>query len=254
MDNNDPSRTLVVAVSVVGGVAVVGAIVALIVCLAYCKEKLSGLLGVQSDAGQEPDDRRRSHRHRRRRRRRRRDLVEEGSETQPAAAEVQLENPELAAHRPPPSYDRVHQYSSLEGDLNLVTAIVENGETETRVSMYIGDEDTALSGTTNELEQAEVNDESGQVVAPQQDTLPPTYSTAQLEIAAATAGGEERGEVGVEHETRNAGEGLESISENVAGEGEADERSLPPSYSTAKLELAKRREEVEQTTSTTTNS
>ena len=247
--SSDSTQIVVVVASVCGGVAIVAAIIVTTVCVAYWKDKLLDLC--QTDTREESETDRR--RHRRRRRRRRRDIVDQSEEEDDQTAteypETHLENAELQAHRPPPSYERVHQYSSIETDLHLVTGTEGENDTSTRVSMYIGDEDTSpTTEAISDQEQSRVVSES-EVPHPQ-DTLPPTYSTAQLEAMAAM---EAERQVGREHLVSNlptVGEELESVHENGSRKRE-DDGSLPPSYSTARLELAKTRGEVEQTTSVT---
>ena len=252
--SSDSTQIVVVVASVCGGVAIVAAIIVTTVCVAYWKDKLLDLCQTDTREESETDRRRHHHRHRRRRRRRRRrDIVdqseEEDDETTTEYPETRLEDAELQAHRPPPSYERVHQYSSIETDLHLVTGTGGENGTSTRVSMYIGDEDTTpTTEAISDQEQSRVVSES-EVPHPQ-DTLPPTYSTAQLEAMAAM---EAERQVGGERLVSNlptVGEEFESVHENGSRKRE-DGGSLPPSYSTARLELAKTRGEMEQTTSAT---
>ena len=240
-DGIDVVNAAVVAGSAIGSIAVVGAIVLVIICIACCKEQLlNGCVDETTTTER--------HRHRRRRRRRYRDVVSQREEEAQGTAttenaEIQLENSEIVQpDRPPPSYNRASQYSSVESDIHVYT----DEQAGTHVSMYVGDEDRQDSSTLSDQEQDEVV--QNEVPQPtSQTTLPPTYSTAQMEaMAAGRAVMEPRGGTHRESEGYSSPILEEESAEpqNVSAEGESQ---LPPSYSTAKLELMKRKADVEQT-------
>ena len=99
--------------------------------------------------------------------------------------------------------------------------------------MYIGDDDNDEEETAIHDQEPVTNDSEivAEVGPPQQDTLPPTYSTAQLELMAGARRTEEgNGSTG----STLAREESESTSQ-MQQNGSAG--SLPPSYSTARMEL-----------------
>lgn len=246
-------NTVVIAASVIGSFIVVAAIVGIIACMAYCRKRLVDYYGGQAGEAQRAIPHGQHNHHRRRRRRRRRQLRDseggeagEEEEQRRAEEELQLENPELQAQRPP-SYHRANQYSSIETGIHVIT----NEEECTHVSMYIGDDDEtiqpipdSMTNRQNEHPVVDIQEGSYQREAVTPDTLPPTYSTAQMELSA------QREEDIIEREGgRHSERGPSVIDEELASESVATaaaaEGSLPPTYSTAKLELM-RRKAVEQ--------
>lgn len=220
-DAPDPVNIAVIASAVCGSVVIIAAIIVIVCIIGFCYERLRSA----------PDTRSRTENHQphhhNRRRRRRRGHAEESGEGVDPHEDVHLEDSELQPHPPPPSYSRVHQYSSIDAELNVVTQQGEENGT-TRVSMFIGDEEEITQDQDSPTNNGEV---VAQTSPPQQDTLPPTYSTAQLELMTV-----QRGSAGIEggHGAGNLAAREEAISQSRSAEGEG---SLPPSYSTARMEL-----------------
>ena len=224
----DPVNIAVIASAVCGSVVIVVAIILIVCVIGYCYERLRSAPDTYSRA--ESQTSHQPHHHNRRRRRRRGHEEERGEGVDP----VHPEDSELQPHPPPPSYSRVHQYSSIDADLDVVTQRDEENGT-THVSMFIGDEEI--------IQDQELTMNQNETVVSQADppSLLPTYSAAQLELMAAA-----RSNTGIEegHGTSSLArdpileEDSELTSQSRGGEGEG---SLPPSYSTAKLELMRKR-------------
>ena len=228
----DPVNAVVIAATVIGSVGVIGAIVLVICCVAYFKERLFN--NCHTDA---PSIESHVHTRRRRRRRRRRhrdvESEPEAEERHTQDLEIQLEDSELQPHRPPPSYNRATEYSSVETDTHVYT----DEQTSTHVTMYIDDEDPVDSTMPTDLieEHGEVEQNEVACHTPQ-ETLPPTYSTIQLEAMAVR-----REVIELEGGRRLASHSLSLEEEDTMGEG-----PMPPSYSTAQLELLKSKADMEQ--------
>ena len=219
----------VVVGAVCGSVVIIAAIIVVVCVVGYCYDRFLRA----SDARSRPVESHQPHHHRRRRRRREHGHGEEG---EGASEDVHPEDSELQPHPPPPSYSRVHQYSSIDVDLNEITqrrdSADQNG-TVASVSMYIGDEEETVGdqdlGTNDNLNETVIH----QVGPSQQDTLPPTYSTAQLELMAARSSTTtEEGSPG--NNGRLAREADPEITSQTQSRSTG---SLPPSYSTARMEL-----------------
>ena len=234
MSSRDPINIAVVAGSVVGSLGVVGTIFVVILCISYCKYKWCP----------EPQEQvsRHLHHHHRRRRRQRENYDEENGET--AYVEQPLENSELQVQRPP-SYSRANQYSSIETDIHVVSN--EGGGTH-RVSMYIPDDEESIndpqrSTRTDSQQEQQLVVESETSRQEPLDTLPPTYSTAQMATIV-----ERSAHVEPQSGTEPAIEELSAQEEGSAVEhvtaGQSD-GALPPSYSTAKLELMRQKADME---------
>lgn len=219
----DPVNIAVIASAVGGSVVIIVTIIVIVCVIGYCYERMRSASDTRSRA--ESRTNHQSYHHNRRRRRRRGHDQREEREGEDPREDVHLEDSELQPHPPPPSYSRVHQYSSIDVDLNLVTQQDDSEENgTTRVSMYIGDAEVVQDEDTI----INQNEMVPQVGPPQRDTLPPTYSTAQMETG--SGAGTEEGHIN----SGSAGEESELTSQSrSAGVG----GSLPPSYSTARMEL-----------------
>ena len=224
---SDSVNTAIIASAVCASVVIVAAIIVAVCVIGYCYERTRS---APNNTRRRRENRQPPHHNRQRRRRR---GVEEGEGSHPRGEDVHLEDSELQPNPPPPSYSRVHQYSSVEVGLDVITQrdddVEENGTT--RASMYIGDHDDDEETAIHDQEPVTNNSEIVAEVGPpaQQDTLPPTYSTAQLELMAAAR----RTEDGNGSSTL-AREEPESTSQMQQSRSAG---SLPPSYSTARMEL-----------------
>ena len=221
---SDSVNIAVIASAVCASVVIIAAIIVAVCVIGYCYER------VRSAPTTTPSRRGENHQspHHNRQRRRRRGL-EEGEGAHPRGEDVYLEDSELQPHPPPPSYSRVHQYSNVELGLDMITQQDDNGEENgtTRASMYIGDDDDKEETAVHD--QATDSEIVAEVGPPQQDTLPPTYSTAQLELMAAARRTEEVNGNGTL--AREESDLTSQIQESRSA------GSLPPSYSTARMEL-----------------
>ena len=223
----DAINIAVIASAVCGSVVIIVAIVLTICLIGYCRERLRR--APDRDGAAETNRDRHHHHHHRRRRRRRHDIADQREEGE-GVEDIHLEDSELQRHpEPPPAYSTVHQYSSIETDLNIDIRenSEETGTAPATVSMFIGDEEIVERQDSTTSEQ-EIIVEVGPPQAPTElDTLPPTYSMA---LVAARSAGVEQG-------------GSDSILEedSVTSQNRSRRGSLPPSYSTARLELMKRR-------------
>lgn len=221
----DPVNIAVIASAVCGSVVIIAAIIVIVCVIGYCYDQLRGRApDIRSRAESQSNDRQ-THHHRRRRRRRGHTDQGEGVDP-PYGEDVHPEDSELQPHPPPPSYSLVHQYSSIEVDLNVVTRRDDSEQNgTTRVNMYIGGEETTHADqepVTNDNEIVTQVDPSGQ------NTLLPTYSAAQLELMAA------RRTEGGNADSRLAGEEPSELTSQTQSRSTG---SLPPSYSTARMEL-----------------
>jgi hypothetical protein len=226
---SDSVNIAIIASAACGSVVLIAIIIVAVCVIGYCYDRLRRAPDIRSRRGESNQPL-----HHNRRQRRRRGL-EEGEGAHPRGEDVHLEDSELQPHPPPPSYSRVHQYSSVEVGLDATTqqdhdAGEQNGTT--RASMYIGDneEETVHDQEPVVTNDSEINNIT-QVGPPQQDTLPPTYSTAQLELMAANRRTEEEGN-GINGSLAREESQLTSPMEQSRSAG-----SLPPSYSTARMEL-----------------
>ena len=239
----DPVNIAVIASAVCGSVVIIVTIIVIICVIGYCYERIRSAPDTRSRAENQTNHQPHHHNRRRRQRRRGHDQREEREGADPSE-DVHLEDSELQPHPPPPSYNRVHQYSSIDVDLNIVTQRDDNENGTTRVSMFnIGDTEIVQDEDTITNQ----NEMIHQVGPPQRDTLPPTYSTAQMEARSSAGTLTEEGHIN----SGSAREESESTSQSRSAEGEG---SLPPSYSTARMELMRIRAQNRQGLSNDGNS